>query len=250
MRKKTTAAGVALTALALPVTAAQAHVSLHPNALPQGSFITTSFRVPNEETKANITAVRVQLPSGILSAQAAPPPGWSFKAKTEQLAKPIKTDDGTVTTQVTELDFAGGKTPPGEFVAFPVTMNVPDSAKAGDVLTFKTLQKYSDGQTVRWIEASAEADHPAPTVDITAAGGPILDVTGGDAGPPPKLPAALAGGGDTTSSAAAAATQAPVRTVVRTEHDKGLAIAALIIGALGFLAGGVALAGRRRVAAT
>jgi hypothetical protein len=36
---------------------AQAHVSLHPNAIPAGSFATTNIRVPNEEAHASTTSV-------------------------------------------------------------------------------------------------------------------------------------------------------------------------------------------------
>ena len=76
---------------ALPA-AADAHVSFHPNAIPQGSFVTTNVRVPNEQDKATISSVRIKLPAGVLSAQGAPPAGWSFQAKTKKLAKPVKTD--------------------------------------------------------------------------------------------------------------------------------------------------------------
>ena len=40
------ATGIAV-ASALTASAAQAHVSLHPNVIPAGSYVTTSIRVPN-----------------------------------------------------------------------------------------------------------------------------------------------------------------------------------------------------------
>jgi uncharacterized protein YcnI len=232
MHRKTLMLSAAATFVAAAPSVAQAHVSLHPNAIPAGSFVTTNIRVPNEEDAANTTAVEVKLPSGVLSALGAPPAGWTFTAKTKKLAKPIKTDDGLVTTETTEVDFRGGEIRPGDFENFPLTLSIPDSAKAGDVLAFPTVQHYSDGKVVRWI-GDASSEMPSPTIDITAAGGALLDVTGGDAGPPAKLPAGIAGGGSTSAPASTAKKQ-----------SNGLAIAALIVGALGLLLGGAALASR------
>ena len=78
----------------------------------------------------------------------------------------------------------------------------------------------------------------APTVDITAAGGALLDVTGGDAGPPSPLPANLTGASTTAGVA-------PATTIVK-KQNSGLAIIALIAGALGLIFGAVGLATRRR----
>jgi uncharacterized protein YcnI len=235
-RKTLVLAGAASLMAALPAVA-QAHVSLHPNAIPAGSYITTNIRVPNEETSANTTEIQVKLPAGVLSALGEPPAGWRFVAKTKKLAKPIKTDDGVVTTETTEVDFTGGKIAPGNFQNFPLTLSIPDSAKAGDVLSFPTVQHYSDGKVARWI-GPADADMPSPTVDITAAGGALLDVTGGDAGPPAKLPANVSGGSQ-------GSTAAPAATVVK-KQTSGLAVVALIIGLLALALGGVAVAGSRR----
>lgn len=233
--------------LLAPAATAQAHVSLHPNAIPAGSYVTTSIRVPDEESAASTTSVRVKLPAGVLSALGEAPAGWTFREKTQKLAKPIRTDDGLVTSTVTEVDWTGGRIRPDGVTSFPLTLSIPDSAKSGDVLSFPTLQTYSTGKVVRWIGGPAD-DTPAPTVDITPAGGPLLDVTGGDAGPPAKLPASLLGGGGRANTTAGAATPAPAVTKVVERQGKGLAIAALVVGALGLLVGGVALTTRRKEA--
>jgi uncharacterized protein YcnI len=235
MHRKTILLVAATSLLAAPATVAQAHVSLHPNAIPAGSFVTTDIRVPNEEDRASTTAVAVRLPAGVLSALGAPPAGWRFSAKTKKLAKPIQTDDGLVTTETTEVDYTGGTIRPGAFESFPLTLSIPGSAKAGDVLAFPTVQTYSNGHVTRWI-GPATADQPAPTVDVTAAGGAVLDVTGGDAGPPATLPANLA---------ASARAPAPPATVVK-QQSSGLAVVALIVGALGLVLGAAALATGRR----
>jgi uncharacterized protein len=248
LRKTTTLAAVAGAIALLAPSAALAHVSFHPNAIPQGAFVTTDIRVPNEESSASVTAVRVKLPEGVLDAQGAPPAGWSFSSKTKKLAKPIKTDDGTVTSEVTEVDFTGGKVKPGEFGDFPVALGLPDSAKQGQVIGFPTIQTYSNGDVVRWI-GDPTADKPAPTIDVTAPGAAALDVTGGDAGPPAKLPANLTGVASAPSSGTATPVAAarPATTVITRKETSTLSVIALIVGALGLVAGGAALlAGRRR----
>jgi periplasmic copper chaperone A len=220
---------------AVPATA-QAHVSLHPNAIPAGSFVTTDIRVPNEDEHASTTAVQVKLPAGVLSALGAPPAGWTFSTKTKKLAKPIKTDDGLVTTETTEVDYTGGRILSGEIQSFPLTMSMPDAAKAGSVVAFPTIQRFSSGRVVRWI-GDAGADTPPPTIDVTAAGGALYDVTGGDAGPPAKLPASVEG----TSTATA---HVPA-TIVR-KQTSTLAIIAIIGAGLALILAAATLAATRR----
>ncbi len=241
MKRNVLVAATAAAGLIVVPATAEAHVSFHPNAIPQGSYVTTSIRVPNEETDADITAVRIKMPDGVLDALGEPPAGWKFEAKTTKLAKPVKTDDGTITTQVTEVDFTGGHTPPGQFVNLPLALSIPDSAKQGDVIGFPTVQTYSNGKVVRWIGPPSD-EQPAPTIDITAPGTATLDVTGGDAGPPAKLPGDLAG------PSKASGGSVPTATVVKKDSN-GLSIVALIVGALGLLAGGTALVLSRRRAA-
>ena len=89
---------------------------------------------------------------------------------TKKLATPIQTDDGPITEGIdrmvwTRTSRAGG-IKPGQFQDFPISVQIP--GKAGDKLTFKALQTYSNGEVVRWIGAPG-ADSPAPQVTVTAA---------------------------------------------------------------------------------
>lgn len=217
-----------LVALLLPASAL-AHVSIHPNTVPTGAFATLEFRVPNEMENSNTVKLAVQLPPGFIDATPEYMPGWSSKVKLAKLAKPVKTDDGLQTEQVSEIIWTGsgsqGKIPPGDFLNFPISVSMP--GKAGQVLTFKALQYYDNGQVVRWI-GPPSSDSPAPTVDITAAGGVIEDVAGGEAGPAGKGPTGTASATESSSGGSNGA-------------SKGLAITALIVGALGLIAGGAAL---------
>jgi uncharacterized protein YcnI len=239
MNRRTMLAMTAIAAVIALPSAAEAHVSFHPNTAPSGSGPTFEVRVPNEMSNARVVKVSVKIPPGITFLQTQPVPGWKAKIKTEKLAKPIKTDDGTITVQpvqVTWTAVAGAGTPPDQFQGFPVAMSVP--GKAGDVLTFKTVQTYSNGKTVRWIEG-ADGENPAPTVNVTAEGG-FIQEQAGDAGPPaPGSSDASKDTSTTTPTPAASASDSGDKA------SKGLGIAALIVGIVALLAAGASLMRRR-----
>jgi uncharacterized protein len=222
-------AGAAALALLMPA-AAQAHVSIHPNEVPAGSFATLDFRVPNETDNANTVKLAVQVPAGFLDISPEYISGWNVEVKTSKLAKPVQTDDGEVTEQVKEIIWTGkgaeGKIPPEQFLNFPISTEIP--GKEGEELTFKVLQYYDNGEVVRWI-GSPDSEEPAPQIDVTAEGGVLQDVAGSETAPPsPSAEAAEASSGSSGGA------------------SKGLAITALVVGALGLLAGGAALARSRR----
>jgi uncharacterized protein len=233
MKIKTTLALLGVLALALPAAAA-AHVSLHPNEVPTGSFATLGIRVPNEMESANTDKLAVQFPPGFLDVSTEYMPGWSAEVKTSKLAKPVQTDDGEVTEQVREVIWTGdgkqGLIPPGQFLNFPISTEIP--GKAGEELTFKVLQYYDNGEIVRWI-GGPSSEEPAPKIDVTAAGGVLQDVAGSETAPPSPSAEPSETGESTSSSDSA---------------SKGLGIAALILGALGLIAGGAALIRSRRTA--
>jgi uncharacterized protein len=223
-----------LCALALPA-AAQAHVSVHPNEVPTGSYATLGIRVPNESEDANTVKVAVQLPPGFIDVSPEFMPGWTPKVITAKLAKPVQTDDGEVTEGVKEIVWSAepkAAIPPGQFLDFPISTEIP--GKAGSVLAFKTLQYYSGGEVIRWI-GGPSSEEPAPQIDVTAAGGVLQDVAGSETAPPSpsSAPAAAEAGEATGSSGSGGA-------------SKGLGIAALVIGALGLIAGSAALVRSRR----
>jgi uncharacterized protein YcnI len=88
------AAAIAIAALAVLPTAAQAHVSLHPNTLPQGAFATVDVRVPSESATAKTTRVELQLPPGITDASLGYLPGWKVSTTTRKLAQPVTGNGG------------------------------------------------------------------------------------------------------------------------------------------------------------
>lgn len=237
MLKRTAVLCVTAVALLLPA-AAQAHVSVHPNTVPEGAFATLNVRVPGEEENAYAYKVATLLPAGFTDVSIQNVPDWTAKVVTKKLAKPIQTDDGPVTEEVSQVIWTGnksvdGRLDNGRFMQFPLSIAMPEHI-AGKSLAFKTLEYYSNGKVVHWI-GSPSAEFPAPTVNITDKGGVLQDVAGGEAGPAPgDAPGAEATPSSSSSSSGGA--------------GKGLGIAALILGALGLLAGGAALARSRRTA--
>jgi uncharacterized protein len=200
--------------LAVPA-AAQAHVTVQPGTAVGGGFTRLDVRVPNERDDASTTKIQLQLPDGFAEASYEPVPGWTVKVRKAKLAEPIKTDDGEVTEGVKEIAWTSKQgIPPGAFQDFGLSVQVP--GKAGDTLTFKALQTYSNGEVVRWIGPEG-SDNPAPTVAVTGASGATAHST-----PAPAKAGDGGGSGD------------------------GLAITALIIGALGLATGAAALLAARR----
>ena len=109
----------AVAALAM-VGAAQAHVTVHPNALPAGGFTVINIQVPNERGNASTVRVDVQFPNGIFIASPTVMPGWRSRVITKKLSKPVEIEPGfSVTSRVDRVIFSGGRIGPGQFLSFP-----------------------------------------------------------------------------------------------------------------------------------
>ena len=237
MKRITLASVAALGALTLPAVA-QAHVTLQPKTAAAGAYVVENVRVPNETDDAVTTKVAVQLPDGFAEASYQSVPGWTVKVVKEKLATPVKTDDGEVTEGIKTMTWTASSKAdgiaPGQFQDFPLSVQIP--GKAGDTLTFKALQTYSDGTVARWIGAP-DADKPAPQVQVTAAAG---DDHAAAAAP-------TSSGTSTTGTPATENASAPAAVVNEADDSDSntLAVIALIVGALGLLAGGAGLASAR-----
>lgn len=204
---------------------ASAHVTVHPESYAKGATDgVLTFRVPNEEDTASTTEVQVFLPTDhpVLGVLVSPHDGWTAKVTTTKLKTPVKTDDGTITDAVSEITWTGGKITAGQYEDFDVAFGeLPDDT---DQLTFKTLQTYSDGKTVRWIEKAAQGDeepeNPAPALKLTAEG------------------AEGAKGAETSGTAASAKSRASTESTASNSDStaRGLGIAGLVVGVLGLAA--------------
>lgn len=151
-----------------------AHITITPGSAPQGSAEELTFRVPDEDAHAATTQVQVKIPTDPPIAQVLvrPVPGWTSQVQTVKLARPVTTDDGTFSVAVSQVTWSGGRILPGQYQDFAISADpLPSGVTA---MVFKTLQAYSNGNVVRWIDTSVpgqpEPDHPAPVLILAPAG--------------------------------------------------------------------------------
>ncbi|WP_030920302.1 YcnI family protein [Streptomyces sp. NRRL B-24720] len=230
LRRAGTVAALATAGVLTAAGVAFAHVTVHPDSYAKGATDgVLTFRVPNEEDTADTTKVQVFLPVDhpVLGVLVTPQDGWTAKVTTTRLKTPVKTDDGTITDAVSEITWSGGRIRSGEYQDFDVAFGqLPhDTGQLG----FKTLQTYSDGKVVRWIEETQKgAEEPESPV-------PVLKLTAGTAGD--------------ESAPMTASSSEPEATVKASSSDstaRGIGIAGLAAGVLGLVAAGVAIARGRR----
>jgi periplasmic copper chaperone A len=217
---------LAATILFALASAADAHVSISPASAPKGSTTKLSFLVPNEEAKATVTKVQVAFPvppdTPIPGVAVGQKPGWRSTVKTTHLAKPITTDDGTITDIVSEIDWVAitpaSAVKPGEFGEF--TIDADGLPGNENQVVFKAVQTYSNGKITRWIDpvtaGDPEPEHPTPILELTAPG------AGGSSGPATTTPVSTGG----------------AATVIATTTKDNSARA---LGAIGIALGAVAL---------
>lgn len=209
-------AALAVASVLLFAGAASAHVKVSGIDVTQGGYGVLQFRVPSESETASTTGLTVTFPSDtpILSASTQQMPGWTATVTTAKLAKPLTTDDGSVDTYVSQIDWtadsAADAVPPKQFQFFTVSVG-PLPKKP--TVSFPALQRYSDGTTVNWNEASeggAEPEHPAPVLSLPEASG-----------------------GDSATTA----------TTTRASSDgtAWIGVVGIVLGALGLVAGVIAL---------
>jgi uncharacterized protein YcnI len=210
-------------AFALP---ASAHVGIDPESVPKGSEAATlTFNVPNEKDGATTTKVEIAMPEGhpMSFVSAQPIAGWQLSVEKAKLDQPVKSGEGEdITEAVSRVVWSGGAIGAGQFQQFVLRVGpIPDDVGS---LEFKTLQTYSDGDIVRWIDSTPpggeEPEHPAPTLQLSEATGGDQDGTA----------AAPNGSGDDDSNT--------------------LAIVGIVLGAVALLVGAGALVLGRRPATT
>jgi uncharacterized protein YcnI len=238
---------VAILGLALP---AEAHITVSTDEAHQGaSDALLTFRVPNEEDGATTVKVTISFPKAnpLPSVKPAPKAGWAVSTSKITFNPPITTDDGTLTDGVGQIVYTASSAatgiPVGGFDTFQVLVG-PLPAKA-DSLTFPTVQTYSDGKSVSWVQPitdpAHEPDNPAPTLHLLAA------AAGSDAGSAGAAAASPSSSGSAAAAAAPAAGTSQGASADDVSGARRLAVIALVVAAVAVLAGiGGLLSGRRR----
>jgi len=225
-RKRILVALAAMFALALP-SMASAHVTVSPSEAPAEGYATLTFTVPHGCDGAATNSVQVKMPDQVVSATPGVVPGWNIKTREGKLANPVVEDGEKLTSGVREVTWSGGPLPDGQLQQF--LLSVAFAGKEGENAEFKVIQGCVDGSQTAWIQetppSGEEPEHPAPTVALGAA--------------------EEEGHGEMTADSEQAAAS---DSSDDDDSGNGLAIVALIVGALGLVAGSAALVSSRRKA--
>lgn len=209
----------ALVALILPATAT-AHVTVSPETAPAGGYAMLDFGVPHGCDGAATNQITVRMPPQVISATPEEVAGWPIQVKEGKLPKPVEQPGEQVTEGVREVTWSGGPLPDNHLQRFG--LSVAFAGESGEMAPFKLIQGCVGGEETGWIQEvtadGPEPDLPAPTVTLTAAEHSDDD-------------------GETAAA---------VSDDSESSSGNGLAVAALIVGALGLLLGGAALGRTRR----
>ena len=221
------AAGLLTLGLAAP---ASAHVTVTPSDTAAGAFVVLTFSVPHGCDGSPTTGITIQVPEEILSVTPTRNPLYEVEKSVVQLDEPVEDAHGnSITERVGEVTYtARTPLPDGERDAFELSLQLPDAA--GETLAFPVIQACEKGETA-WVETPAEGqdaeelERPAPSVTITEATG------------------------DEHGAAETVSTEEPEADAADdsdSEDGNGLAIAGLVVGAVGVIVGGTALARTRK----
>jgi uncharacterized protein YcnI len=225
--------GVALAASVAVASTASAHVTVSSTDAAPGGYGKLVFRVPNESDTASTVALRIQIPeeAAMASLRVQPVPGWTATLTNSDLAEPLESHGQAITSYVSVVEFRaepGTGIAPGQFQEFALSGGAfPEEEQ----VSFPAVQTYSDGTEAAWIEPTvdggSEPERPAPVLQL----------------------ASSSEGSDGEESPAGASAD----TTADDDDSSGTATTALVLGALGLVAGvgGLALgwSARRRTVA-
>jgi uncharacterized protein YcnI len=168
MRRHIAAAALAAAAfLAVP---AAAHVTLETREAPAASTYKAVLRVPHGCAGSPTTAIRVQIPEGVIAVKPMPKPGWQLATVTGEYTKPYKYFDETLTKGVREISWTGGHLLDEHYDEFVFRAYLPDGSP-GTIVYFPVVQQCEQG-VHRWIEipdggrSADDYKEPAPGVRL------------------------------------------------------------------------------------
>lgn len=218
------AAGLLTLGLAAP---AAAHVTVTPSDTAAGAYTVLTFAAGHGCEGSPTTSITIQVPEGINAVTPTRNPLYEVEKTIEQLDEPLSDAHGNeITERVAEITYTAAEPlPEGYRDSWELSLQLPDTP--GETLAFPVVQTCEKGENP-WTEVPADGqDHeelefPAPTVTVTEATGD--------------------GHGEMSEAATA-----PEATPERAEDDSdALGIAGLVVGGVGILVGGTALARTRR----
>ena len=223
------AAAAAIAGPALLIGTAGAHVTPQDGEGPSDGYFTTAFKVGHGCDGSPTTKVAIKMAEGVTSVAPQPVPGWTLTTTTRQVDPPIELHGTQITETTDEVIWEGGPLPDHELQMFWISMKLP-AGEAGTALEFPVVQTCETGESA-WIEPTVEGEEepekPAPIITLTAPdGGHGAEAT----------TTTVADDGDASGEEASADSSDD------SGSGNGLGIAGIVLGALGLLTGGAALA--------
>ncbi|MBZ9677349.1 YcnI family protein [Mesorhizobium sp. ES1-1] len=157
--------------LALGTSAAFSHITLETQEAAVGSTYKAVLRVPHGCDGKATTAVRVQIPEGVIAVKPMPKPGWTLQTKKGKYEKSYELYGQAVTDGVKEVDWSGGSLPDEFYDEFVFRGTLTADLPADRKLYFPVVQE-CDGVVERWIEIPAAGqdedalETPAPGIKL------------------------------------------------------------------------------------
>lgn len=225
--KNMIALGAVVLGLAAMPAAAIGHVTVSPEEGPSEGYAMLTFTVPHGCEAAATNSVQVKMPPQVISATPGVVAGWDIKTVEGKLPRPSEMHGEPVTEGVRQVTWSGGPLASDQLQQFP--LSVAFSGDVGEKAEFKIVQNCVNGAETAWIQSTPasgeEPEHPAPFVALEEA-----EEHGSDDHAEEGAEAASASDSDSSDDGS----------------GDGLAIAALVIGALGLITGSLALIRGRR----
>ncbi|GAA1476571.1 hypothetical protein GCM10009623_10170 [Nocardioides aestuarii] len=217
----------ALALVALAASPAAAHVTGTPTTTAAGAFTVVTFSVGHGCEGSPTTGIEIQVPEGVNAVTPTRNPLYELEKNIEQLDEPITDTHGNeVTERVASVTYtADTALPDGQRDTFELSFQIPEDAE-GETLAFPTIQTCERGKT-GWTQIpedgqdAEELDTPAPSFVVTAAEG------------------------DGHGHGAEESSDEPTEATVEEPSTGMVGWAGLVLGGLGLVAGGTALARSR-----
>ena len=164
---------VATVAIAGP---AFAHVTLEVAEAPAEGFWKAVLRVPHGCEGAATTAVRVQIPEGLINTKPMPKAGWEVVLTEGDYAQTYDYYGTELTSGVKEIAWTGGNLPDNFYDEFVFRAKIA-GLERGTQVPILVVQECGPDKAERWIEIPAAGEDPdsyefpAPMLTITEPSG-------------------------------------------------------------------------------
>jgi len=150
---------------------AQAHVVMSPAEATAGSYYAGDVRIGHGCDDEATTAVRIEVPEGIMTARPRPKPGWTVEVERVPLATPIVSDGKEQRDRVSAITWRGNL-PADQFDDFGMMLKLP-RGQSGPL--YLPVRQICGAKAVAWTEIPAAGQnwgalkHPAPVLTLEPA---------------------------------------------------------------------------------